>query len=48
MSGIKEINRMEESVEQRFLELYPHYDYSIKSVSKEKDIRKRKKMQSMY
>lgn len=38
----------EESIEERFLNLYPSYDYSIKSVSKEKDIRKRKKMQTMY
>lgn len=48
MMDTKELNNMEESVEQRFLELYPHYDYSIRSISKEKDIRKRKKMQSMY
>ena len=38
----------EETIEERFLDLYPNYDYSLKAVSKEKDIRKRKKMQTMY
>lgn len=38
----------EESVENRFLNLYPEYDYSIKASSKEKDVRKKKKMKSMY
>lgn len=35
-------------VEDRFLKLYPHYDYSIKSSTKEKDVKKKKKMKTMY
>ena len=38
----------EDSVEARFMNLYPDYDYSINSSSKEKDVRKKKKMKSMY
>ena len=38
----------EESIENRFLNLYPEYDYSMKSSSKEKDVRKKKKMKDMY
>jgi len=38
----------EERVENRFLKLYPDYDYSVKSSSKEKDVRKKKKMKTMY
>ncbi len=38
----------ETSIETRFLNLYPDYDYSINSSSKEKDIRKKKKMKTMY
>lgn len=38
----------EESIENRFLTLYPEYDYSLKSSSKEKDVRKKKKMKDMY
>ncbi|WP_179370579.1 hypothetical protein [Nitrosopumilus ureiphilus] len=37
-----------EGVEQRFAKLYPEYDYSLKSSSKEKDQRKKKKMKTMY
>ena len=39
---------IEESAENRFLKLYPEYDYSIQSSSKEKDVRKKKKMKTMY
>lgn len=38
----------EESIENRFMKLYPDYDYSNESSSKEKDMRKRKKMNTMY
>jgi hypothetical protein len=38
----------EERVENLFLKLYPDYDYSVKSSSKEKDVRKKKKMKTMY
>jgi hypothetical protein len=38
----------EERIENRFLKLYPDYDYSVKSSSKEKDVRKKKKMKTMY
>ncbi|MEX0862368.1 hypothetical protein [Nitrosopumilus sp.] len=38
----------EEPIEKRFLNLYPEYDYSIQSSSKEKDVRKKKKMKTMY
>ncbi|MCV0373756.1 MAG: hypothetical protein K5793_09425 [Nitrosarchaeum sp.] len=41
-------SQYEESIEARFLNLYPDYDYSLNSSSKEKDIRKKKKMKSMY
>ena len=43
-----EDERFEEAAENRFLKLYPEYDYSLKSSSKEKDIRKKKKMKDMY
>jgi hypothetical protein len=39
---------IEDTVETRFLKLYPEYDYSIKSSSKEKDMRKKKQMRTMY
>jgi len=50
MSQHNEINddSGEERVENRFLKLYPDYDYSVKSSSKEKDVRKKKKMKTMY
>lgn len=38
----------EESVDQRFMSLYPEYDYSLKSKSGEKDSRRKKKMGTMY
>ena len=38
----------EDSVDQRFMSLYPEYDYSLKSKSNEKDSRRRKKMGTMY
>lgn len=50
MNKEKEIEQkqFEESIEQRFLNLYPSYDYSVNSASKEKDVRKKKKMNTMY
>jgi hypothetical protein len=39
---------LEESVEQRFLRLYPGYDYSVNAKTGEKDIRRKKKMSTMY
>lgn len=39
---------LEESIDKRFMKLYPDYDYSVKAKSSEKDVRKRKKMQTMY
>ena len=41
-------NVYEGAVEQRFDKLFPEYDYSLKSSSKEKDQRKKKKMKTMY
>ena len=41
-------NANEDGVEQRFEKLYPEYDYSLQSSSKEKDQRKKKKMKIMY
>jgi len=38
----------ENDAEKRFMSLYPDYDYSVKSSSKEKDVRKKKKMKTMY
>lgn len=38
----------EETIEQRFENLYPNYDYSLESSSNEKDARKRKRMKTMY
>ena len=38
----------ENDAERRFMSLYPEYDYSVKSSSKEKDVRKKKKMKTMY
>jgi len=38
----------ENEAEKRFMSLYPEYDYSVKSSSKEKDVRKKKKMKTMY
>lgn len=49
MSQNNEVNaQYEESIESRFLTLYPDYDYSVNSSSKEKDVRKKKKMKTMY
>jgi len=49
MSQNNEVNaQYEESIESRFLNLYPDYDYSVNSSSKEKDVRKKKKMKTMY
>ncbi|MGY5141762.1 MAG: hypothetical protein ACW9WZ_01805 [Nitrosopumilus sp.] len=49
MSHNDEINEeFEESLDQRFMNLYPDYDYSNKNKSVEKDVRKRKKMGTMY
>ncbi|HJJ21308.1 MAG TPA: hypothetical protein OQH57_02170 [Nitrosopumilus sp.] len=47
MSDSKSENT-EESLDQRFENLYPDYDYSLKSSYSEKDSRKRKKMKTMY
>lgn len=41
-------NVEEDGVESRFDKLYPEYDYSLKSSSKEKDQRKKKRMKTMY
>ncbi|MCV0409828.1 hypothetical protein [Nitrosopumilus sp.] len=41
-------NIEEDGVESRFDKLYPEYDYSLKSSSKEKDQRKKKRMKTMY
>ncbi len=38
----------EDSIEQRFENLYPNYDYSLESSHNEKDTRKRKRMKTMY
>ena len=38
----------EDTIEQRFENLYPNYDYSLKSSHNEKDTRKRKRMKTMY
>ena len=38
----------EDSVEKRFENLYPDYNYSLESSSNEKDSRKRKRMKTMY
>lgn len=40
--------KYEESVDQRFLKLYPDYDYSLNAKSGEKDSRRKKKMGTMY
>jgi len=38
----------QDSIEQKFENLYPNYDYSLESSSNEKDARKRKRMKTMY
>lgn len=38
----------EDTIEHRFENLYPSYDYSLESSSNEKDARKRKRMKTMY
>ncbi|WP_255348564.1 MULTISPECIES: hypothetical protein [Nitrosopumilus] len=35
-------------LEERFEQLFPDYDYSVKSSFHEKDMRKKKRMKSMY
>ncbi|WP_016940278.1 hypothetical protein [Candidatus Nitrosopumilus sediminis] len=38
----------EDSVEARFENLYPDYNYALESSNHEKDSRKRKRMKTMY
>jgi len=38
----------EDTIEQRFENLYPNYDYSSESAHNEKDTRKRKRMKTPY
>ncbi|MCV0431818.1 hypothetical protein [Nitrosopumilus sp.] len=38
----------ESNVEKQFEKLYPQYDYSLESSYHEKDLRKRKRMKTMY
>jgi hypothetical protein len=37
-----------DTIEQRFENLYPDYDYSLESSYNEKDTRKRKRMKTIY
>lgn len=48
MNNYPNFEAIEESVDQQFENLYPDYDYSVKSSSHEKDKRKRKRMKTMY
>jgi len=41
-------NNDEYNIEQQFEKLYPQYDYSVESSWHEKDMRKRKRMKTMY
>lgn len=43
-----ESENIEDSVNQRFENLYPNYDYTLESSYNEKDSRKRKRMKTMY
>lgn len=43
-----ESENTEDSVNQRFNNLYPNYDYTLESSYNEKDSRKRKRMKTMY
>ncbi|MEK9682003.1 MAG: hypothetical protein VW081_03870 [Nitrosopumilus sp.] len=45
---MSENSENEQSVDKRFENLYPGYDYSSKSSRNEKDIRRRKRMKTMY
>ena len=36
----------EETIEEQFTKLYPNYDYSLESVSNEKDSRKKKRIKT--
>jgi hypothetical protein len=45
---MSENSENEASVEKRFENLYPEYDYSVKASNNEKDSRKRKRMKTMY
>ena len=38
----------ESSIEEKFEKMYPQYDYSLESAYHEKDMRKRKRMKTMY
>ena len=38
----------DEIIQERFEQLFPNYDYSVKSSSREKDMRKKKRMKTMY
>ncbi|HEY5736492.1 MAG TPA: hypothetical protein VIS47_08060 [Nitrosopumilus sp.] len=38
----------ENSIEAQFEKMYPQYDYSLKSSHHEKEVRKRKRMKTMY
>ncbi len=37
----------EETIEEQFTKLYPNYDYSLESVSNEKDSRKKKRIKTV-
>ena len=45
---MSENSENEQSVDKRFENLYPEYDYSSKVSRNEKDIRRRKRMKTMY
>ena len=45
---LSDIFAQDESVEERFEQLFTDYDYSTKSSFHEKDIRKKKRMKTMY
>ncbi|MFB5632165.1 MAG: hypothetical protein ACE5Q9_02425 [Nitrosopumilus sp.] len=45
---MSENSENEQSVDKRFENLYPGYDYSLESSRNEKDSRKRKRMKTMY
>ncbi|MFB5613779.1 MAG: hypothetical protein ACE5RI_01650 [Candidatus Nitrosomaritimum yanchengensis] len=38
----------ENYIEEQFEKMYPQYDYSLESSHHEKEIRKRKRMKTMY
>lgn len=39
---------LEKSLEEKFMKLYPDYDYAMSASDKEKDTRKKKRMRTMY